>query len=398
MFNRSRHYPLPDVSWNGDTAEKTIDTIVQEVINQAKGGEQWPEHPMDDWGSMHSDFYLGRSGALWAVDYLQRVGAVDTQFDAAPYLDDLLAENRKHYHEQAHAANSSYFFGELPLLMMQYQKNASPDIAAEIAQSIQRNDNQPIRELMWGMAGSMVAALLLYRQTKDESWAALYRKQAGLMLEDWHHVDGVGYLWHIEVYGHQQYLLGPVHGFAGNALALIEGAHLLTEQQRHEVIPRVMESTVNSALIDDQFANWRPELKLDGSKERTPIVQYCHGAPGMVIALANLPVGVNEDFDAVLLKGGELVWCAGPLKKGSNLCHGTGGNGYAFLKLFERTGDELWLDRARRFAMHSIEQYELAKKLYQQPRYPLWTGDPGLAIYLWDCIHAQAKFPTIDVF
>jgi hypothetical protein len=26
-------------------------------------------------------------------------------------------------------------------------------------------------------------------------------------------------------------------------------------------------------------------------------------------------------------------------EKGSNLCHGTGGNGYAFLKLFKRTGD-----------------------------------------------------------
>ena len=33
-----------------------------------------------------------------------------------------------------------------------------------------------------------------------------------------------------------------------------------------------------------------------------------------------------------------------------------------------------------------------------QLRYSLWTGDPGLAIYLWDCLHAQARFPTLDVF
>ena len=31
-------------------------------------------------------------------------------------------------------------------------------------------------------------------------------------------------------------------------------------------------------------------------------------------------------------------------------------------------------------------------------RYTLWTGDPGLAVYLWDCITAEPRFPTIDVF
>ena len=39
-----------------------------------------------------------------------------------------------------------------------------------------------------------------------------------------------------------------------------------------------------------------------------------------------------------------------------------------------------------------------AEQLFRQPRYPLWTGDPGFAVYLWDCIQAQAKFPTVDVF
>ncbi|MEO0490603.1 MAG: lanthionine synthetase, partial [Cyanobacteria bacterium J06659_2] len=83
---------------------------------------------------------------------------------------------------------------------------------------------------------------------------------------------------------------------------------------------------------------------------------------------------------------------------GSNLCHGTGGNGYAFLKLFVRTGNQIWLDRARAFAMHAIAQYRLSQQLYGQLRYPLWTGDLGLAIYLWDCLQAQAMYPTIDVF
>ncbi|WFU43082.1 lanthionine synthetase LanC family protein [Bradyrhizobium sp. CB82] len=39
------------------------------------------------------------------------------------------------------------------------------------------------------------------------------------------------------------------------------------------------------------------------------------------------------------MDGGRFTWAAGPLTKGSNLCHGTGGNGYAFLKLYRRTND-----------------------------------------------------------
>jgi len=99
----------------------------------------------------------------------------------------------------------------------------------------------------------------------------------------------------------------------------------------------------------------------------------------------------------LLRGGGEVTWNAGPLAKGSNLCHGTAGNGYALLKLYKRTGDQLWLDRARAFAMTAIEQIREARAEYNMGRYSLWTGDIGAAIYLLDCIAAEARFPTIDV-
>lgn len=78
-------------------------------------------------------------------------------------------------------------------------------------------------------------------------------------------------------------------------------------------------------------------------------VQWCHGAPGMIISLAALPADLRTD--ALLLAGGELTWTAGALRKGPGLCHGTAGNAYALLALHARTGDELWLTRARAFAM-----------------------------------------------
>lgn len=118
----------------------------------------------------------------------------------------------------------------------------------------------------------------------------------------------------------------------------------------------------------------------------------------MVTALSKLPRGIDTRFDQVLEKAGELTWYAGPLRKGCNLCHGTAGNGYAFLKLYRRTGDELWLHRARAFAMNAIDQYRLAKERYRRGRYTLWTGDLGTATYLWDCLNGEANFPTVDVF
>jgi hypothetical protein len=124
-------------------------------------------------------------------------------------------------------------------------------------------------------------------------------------------------------------------------------------------------------------------------------MQFCHGAPGFIICLGDLPCA---DLDAALLQAGEAVWAAGPLVKGSNLCHGTGGNGYAFLKLHQRTADPVWLQRARAFAMHGIAQTQADALRFGQHRYSLWTGDPGFAIYLWDCLRGAAAFPTLDCF
>jgi hypothetical protein len=81
------------------------------------------------------------------------------------------------------------------------------------------------------------------------------------------------------------------------------------------------------------------------------------------------------------------------MEKGPCLCHGTAGTGYAFLKLFLRTGDERWLDRARRFAMHALDQVERRG----HGRYSLFTGDIGLALFVADCIDERAEIPIFDV-
>src|SRR5439155_495878 len=81
--------------------------------------------------------------------------------------------------------------------------------------------------------------------------------------------------------------------------------------------------------------------------------------------------------EELALGGGELTWRAGPLRKGANLCHGTAGNGYAFLAVLDRTGDERWLARARAFAMHAAGQVDRSRAEQGRGRYWIWTGWPS---------------------
>jgi hypothetical protein len=83
-------------------------------------------------------------------------------------------------------------------------------------------------------------------------------------------------------------------------------------------------------------------------------------------------------------------------RRSGGLCHGTAGNGFAFLALFARTGDERWLKRARAFAIHSIAQADRMRGASGRGRYALFTGDLGAALLTAGCLTFNPAFPGID--
>jgi hypothetical protein len=117
----------------------------------------------------------------------------------------------------------------------------------------------------------------------------------------------------------------------------------------------------------------------------------------MVTGLADFPRDTSPEMEDMLIKAGTTVWKAGPLAKGCGLCHGTAGNGYAFLALHRRTGDPIWLDRARSFAMHAMMQQERMRQQYGRGRYTLWTGDPGVVVYVWHCLTGSGGMPGLEI-
>jgi hypothetical protein len=396
MFDPSRHYPLKNIRWERELVQQTIQDIADDALKQVEQSGKLPLHPLDDFGG--SGLYMGMTGVIWALTYLDQVHAIELNRDFLALLEEQRLANEEESKRMPHPENASYLFGELPILMLQFKFSRDNRVADKIFQSIEKNNTQPIRELMWGSAGSMLCANFMHTWTSEARWREVFLLQAERMLSEWESIDGSGHLWSPDLYGAKRKYLGPVHGFAGNVTPLIEGRELLPQGRYEDICAKVTETAVLTATTTEGHANWVAAVEPSDRTQRPTPVQYCHGAPGMVTALSKLPRGIDSRFDQLLEKGGELTWHAGPLRKGANLCHGTAGNGYAFLKLYQRTQNDAWLERARAFAMHAVEQYRLSKELFHQGRYVLWTGDLGTAVYLWDCITGEGNFPTIDVF
>jgi len=400
LYDPARHEPLRALRWDGDQVRTAIERIVVDAESRYNDDSYWPVHPRDRRreggdGGFDTPLYDGACGVIWALDYLQDVGAVRLSRTYAGEFDRLLSRNRAWLGRLAERERASLLMGDTPIQMMAFGAEQTAPRESSLATLIAGNIDHPARELMWGAPGTMLAALFLYERTGNAQWADLFRQTAANLWNqlEWSPKHQCAY-WTQRFAGHQFTYFGAVHGFVATALPLIRGRDLLEPGEWDAWERCIVNTAQRTAQRVGAYANWRPHLDNTSDADKR-LLQVCHGAPGFVVCLAGLPSAALDDL---LLAAGELIWTAGPLTKGSNLCHGTGGNGYAFLKLYQRTRDQRWLERARAFAMHGIAQSQDDALRYGQLRYSLWTGDPGFAIYLWDCLRAQAQFPTLDVF
>jgi lantibiotic modifying enzyme len=338
----------------------------------------WPPHPDDEEDGRVRSVYMGGAGVIEALHELQGRGLVELSRDYASYLQqDYIPD----WPEEDHPRSLS--FGETGIRLVLQRIAPSRANGDRLAELIAANAQDEHRELMWGSAGTMLAAAELHRSAGDTRWRELWEESAAWLDGECDPETG---LWTQEIRGKEARYFGPAHGFAGCMLAL---ASFGTSAELHE---RAAEVVRRFAVEEDGLANWPPivgELPASDGRIR---VQWCHGAPGMITSLAGFAPN-DDEHDRLLRAGGELTWRAGPLAGQPGLCHGTAGNGYAFLALLERTGDELWLERARAFATHAVAQVSQAREAHGRGHFMLWTGDPGVALYLADCLAGRGAPP-----
>jgi hypothetical protein len=383
LYDPEVHEALIDEAWDPGRVQAAISAIVDDAENAFADG--WQTHPTDSDSPSDDErrfrtIYLGGAGVVQALAALQRRGLAELRRDYVPYLERPYEPD---WPDDDH--ERSLWMGETGIRLVLQRLAPSAENADRLEALIRANSRDERCELMWGSPGTMLAAGAMHELNGEARWLELWRESAAWLRAEW---DPETDLWTQRLYGRIDQFTGPAHGFAGCVLAL----SLHADDELHR---RTAAAVRRYAVEEDGLANWPPATSDGLMSARGQIrVQWCHGAPGIVASLAGVAPG-DDEYERLLLAGGELTWLAGPLTKGANLCHGTAGNGYAFLALFARTGDELWLERARAFAMHAAAQVARTRDEVGRGRYTLWTGDPGTALYLADCLDGSLNVPVV---
>jgi Lanthionine synthetase C-like protein len=390
LYRPEAFEPLTETAWDEPRVRDAIRAIVADTDAALRGPKLlWRAHEWDRWHSTspQKNVYVGAAGVLWALDQLRRREHAETTLD----LPGLALRNLELFRAKPdyikgwstlpEPRDSSLLLGEAGILLVAWRLAPSDDVAGDLHMRVRANVDNDAVEVMWGSPGTLIAAQAMHDWTRDERWREAWNDTAEALLARRDH-DG---FWTSRLYGDEFKSLTPPHGVVGIVQALLP---LLDEERASQLRRETAELLAAHVVRADGIANWptRPGRDLTGPDGQIR-VQWCAGSPGIVIGAADY---LDEEL---LLAGAELPWHTGPknLDKGPGICHGTAGNGYAFLKAFARMGDERWLDRARKFAVHALEQVERLPR-----RYALWTGQLGVALYAADCLDARTDYPFFD--
>jgi hypothetical protein len=370
LWRAEEHEAVTERPWDADRARAALAAIVADAAAARRDGF-WPGHPLDDVAEDEREcsLYGGSAGMIWA---LWALGSAPACADALPAV---LARYRAapDFGELAHPP--SLLMGETGILAVAQMIGSPAADRRRLGELVHANRDHPTWELMWGSPGTMLAARAC---GLDDLW----RESGQLLAAQWRSSDD---MWTHDLYGSVTPYLSPVHGFVGNVHAL---RAFVDEDVLRTRVTRVL---TRLARHEEGLVNW-PPVDIPWEEVAAGIrVQFCHGAPGIVATLGDLMPR------ELAIGGGELTWRAGPLRKGPGLCHGTAGNGLAFLRLHALTGDEMWLRRARSFARHAIDQVDAERARLGRGRYTLWTGDVGVALYLRACLDTAPGVPFIDL-
>src|SRR5688572_29314097 len=324
LFEPGRHEPLLEAQWDASSARETAREIVRDLEDALGSGIVWPAHPLDGVDEPRTGqktLYLGASGTLWAMWYLEQEGAVELRVKPS----DLIGRVYESYLAEPDTGEvvPSYYLGEVGILLVLWRLTQSSAAADRLFAAIERNIPNPTNEALWGAPGTMVGAWHMLKWTGERRWRDLFLANVEQLWRTWMPSEQARcHLWTQDLYGSIVQLLGAGHGFAGNVYPLLRGAALLTGEQREILYDRCVETLGATVVFEDDCANWPPSVGTPRPGRTDMLVQWCHGAPGIVTGLADFPYRRSPEMDDMLIKAGTTIWHAGPLTKGPGVFHG----------------------------------------------------------------------------
>lgn len=368
LYDPAAFEPVTEEPWDEARVRRAIAAIVADTDAAFDADALWPAHEWDGWNASlpMKNLYVGAAGVIWALDDLRGRGLAETTLDLRAAALRALERWRAEPDFMAgevlpEPPESALFLGETGILLV--CQRLGLDVETELEARIRANVANETEELFWGTPGTLLAAVhaRLDAAARESADALASRR------------DDEG-LWTQHLWGSEFKAIGASHGAVANVRALLH-----VDDPRNQELRRGMKRILaERAIWEDGLVNWTSEPKL----------QWDVGTPGILVAAGDY---LDEEL---LLAGAETVWGAGAHgdEKGHGICHGTSGNGFALLAAFDRTQDELWLDRARRFAMHALAQ---AQRM--PARYSLFTGGAGTALFAAACLDGDARYPVLEL-
>eukprot|EP00062_Callorhinchus_milii_P012588 gi/632959781/ref/XP_007895817.1/ PREDICTED: lanC-like protein 2 [Callorhinchus milii] len=193
------------------------------------------------------------------------------------------------------------------------------------------------------------------------------------------------YQWHRKLY------VGAAHGLAG--------IYYMLMQPSAKVEPEILIELVKPSVDYVRHKKFRSgNYPSSLSNETDRLVHWCHGAPGVIHMLIQSHKTFKEEkYLKDAIECSDVIWQRGLLCKGYGICHGTAGNGYSFLSLYNLTQDKKYLHRACKFAEWCLSYGTHGCRIPDRP-YSLFEGMAGAVHFLSDVLNPEtARLPAFEL-
>ncbi|EFA81797.1 bacterial lantibiotic synthetase component C-like protein [Heterostelium album PN500] len=252
-------------------------------------------------------------------------------------------------------------------------------------------------ELLYGKSGYLQCLLLIKRyclknsleslqllETLDQSIEALVVEivESGrdYAIDD-ESESPLMYEWHRSQY------LGGVHGLAGILYMLMSSLEMISINQEKK---RSIDSDIRESLdylVSTMLPSGNFPTRTDSDSDR--LVQFCHGAPGIIPTLVKAYSYFNNDpkYLECAKYSSNVIWKYGLLTKGTGLCHGISGNTFSFLLIYKESNDLCFLYKAIAFVKLSTTKSFFKQLNIPDNPFSLFEGLGGLAWLLNDILN-----------
>lgn len=310
---------------------------------------------------------------------------------------------------------TSPFLGSLILRVLTRQwreedpRNLLAVMEIAIAQQptfVQRDHQMGVDEVLYGRAGLLWAVLEIWKHCPDQdtqnAFAPVFQSihklvasiiSAGRAGARLHHdtaaknerVD-MPLMW--SWFDHY-FSLGAMHGIAGVLAILLDPTLPRHSLAITESYKDIADTVTALCRICTQNGGHLPMSVPPRPSSRTePLVQVCHGAPGVLTMLAAAKENAafaseywNGEWDKALDSASDLIWQQGLLSKGCSLCHGLAGNALSLLMVVDpfdsKTDDRLAAGLAMLLEARSTPPLTTDESKYRMPDHP-WSLFEGL--------------------